>query len=84
MFCLAATRDIRQVMRELRRMDKPVKRVMVAGGGNIGLRLAAALEDDYAVKIIEHNKLRGELLANRLKSALVLQGDVADEAYIRS
>ena len=56
---------------------------MVAGGGNIGLRLAAALEDDYAVKIIEHNKLRGELLANRLKSALVLQGDVTDEALLR-
>lgn len=82
-FCLAATRDIRQVMRELRRMDRPVKRVMVAGGGNIGLRLAAALEGDYSVKIIEHNKLRGELLADRLKSALVLQGDVTDEALLR-
>ena len=43
-FCLAAADNIRQVMRELRRMDKPVKRVMIAGGGNIGLRLARALE----------------------------------------
>jgi trk system potassium uptake protein TrkA len=81
-FCLAATRDIRQVMRELRRMDKPVKRVMIAGGGNIGLRLAAALERDYSVKIIEHNKARCELIADRLKSALVLQGDVTDEALL--
>ncbi len=39
-FCLAATDNIRQVMKELRRMDQPVKRVMIAGGGNIGLRLA--------------------------------------------
>jgi trk system potassium uptake protein TrkA len=83
-FCLAATRDIRQVMRELRRMDKPVKRVMIAGGGNIGLRLAAALERDYTVKIIEHNKARCELVSDRLKSALVLQGDVTDEALLEA
>src|SRR5262249_36984552 len=43
-FCLAATKNIRQVMHELRRMDQPVRRVMIAGGGNIGLRLARALE----------------------------------------
>jgi len=83
-FCLAATRDIRQVMRELRRMDKPVKRVMIAGGGNIGFRLAAALERDYTVKIIEHNKVRCQLVADRLKSTLVLQGDVTDEALLEA
>jgi trk system potassium uptake protein TrkA len=81
-FCLAATRDIRQVMRELRRMDKPVKRVMIAGGGNIGVRLAAALERDYTVKILEHNKARCEYVSDRLKSALVLQGDVTDEGLL--
>ena len=37
-------------------MDKPVQRVMIAGGGNIGLRLARALEGEYQVKIVEHNK----------------------------
>jgi trk system potassium uptake protein len=83
-FCLAATADIRQVMRELRRMDKPVKRVMIAGGGNIGLRLAGALERDYSVKIIEHNKQRCEYIADRLRSALVLQGDVTDEGLLET
>jgi trk system potassium uptake protein len=81
-FFLAATRDIRQVMRELRRMDKPVKRVMIAGGGNIGLRLARALERNYSVKVIEHNKMRCELLADTLSRALVLQGDVTDEGLM--
>ena len=37
-------------------MDKPSKRVMIVGGGNIGRRLAKALEHDYQVKLIEHNK----------------------------
>jgi trk system potassium uptake protein TrkA len=56
-FCLAATEHIRKVMRELRRMDKPVKRIMIAGGGNIGTASCAkVLEGDYQVKVIDRNK----------------------------
>jgi trk system potassium uptake protein TrkA len=83
-FCLAATRDIRQVMRELRRMDRPVRRIMIAGGGNIGLRLARALERDYNVKLIEYSKQRCEVLSSHLDQALVLQGDVTDEGLLES
>ncbi len=83
-FCLASTRDIRHVMRELRRMDKPVQRIMIAGGGNIGLRLGAALERDYTVKVIEYSKQRCEILSSRLNRALVLQGDVTDEALLEA
>jgi trk system potassium uptake protein TrkA len=83
-FCLAATKDIRRVMHELRRMDQPVRRVMIAGGGNIGLRLARALERDYAVKIIEFDKRRCEMLSTRLDRALVLQGDVTDETLLEA
>src|SRR5690606_5600416 len=43
-FFIAARDDIRLVMNELRRGDEPVRRVVIAGGGNIGLRLARALE----------------------------------------
>jgi trk system potassium uptake protein len=82
-FCLAASGHIRQVMRELRRMDRPVKRVMIAGGGNIGLRLAHALESDYSVRVIEHNKRRCELLAAKLSGALVLNGDSTDEELLQ-
>ncbi len=81
-FCLAATRDIRQVMHELRRMANPVRRVMIAGGGNIGQRLARALEKDYSVKVIEHNKRRCEQLAARVERALVLSGDATDEELL--
>ena len=81
-FCLAATQNIRQVMRELRSMAKPVRRVMIAGGGNIGLRLARALEKNYVVKLIEFSKRRCEVLSSRLDAALVLQGDVTDESLL--
>jgi trk system potassium uptake protein TrkA len=83
-FCLAAARHIREVMRELRRMDRPVKRVMIAGGGNIGLRLALALEQRYSVRVIEHNKRRCEVLAARLGAALVLNGDTTDEELLEN
>jgi trk system potassium uptake protein TrkA len=81
-FCLAAADNIRQVMKELRRMDQPVKRVMIAGGGNIGMRLARALENGYSVRVIEHNKRRCEGLAAKLNRALVLNGDATDEELL--
>jgi trk system potassium uptake protein TrkA len=83
-FFIAATENIRGAMRELRRMDKPIKRVMIGGGGNIGRRLAIALEANYQVKVIEHSKANAELLAADLKHALVLAGDVTDEELLET
>jgi len=83
-FFIAATENIRGVMRELRRMDKPVRRVMIGGGGNIGRRLAKALENDYQVKVIEFSKAGAERLAAELNNTLVLTGDVTDEELLES
>lgn len=83
-FFLASTAHIRNVLRELRRMDKPVKRVMIGGGGNIGRRLAKAIENNYEVKIIEFNKTGAEHLAADLNRTLVLSGDVTDEELLAS
>lgn len=78
-FLLSATEHIRQVLLELRRMTTPVRRIMIAGGGNIGLRVAQALEKKYEVKIIEGNRTRAELLASELTNTLVLLGDATDD-----
>jgi len=78
-FCLAATPDIRAVTSELRRMGRPTRRILIAGGGNIGFRLALATEDDYGVKLIEASSERAEFLGARLRQALVLEGDATDE-----
>lgn len=77
-FFIAATNDISTVMGELRRLEKPVKRVIIAGGGNIGIRLARALERQFQVKLIEHNKQRAEHISEVLENTIVLQGDAAD------
>jgi len=81
-FFLARKQDIPAVMRELRRMERPVKRVMIAGGGNIGRRLAARLEREYEVKLIDHNKATCAHLAEKLHRTLVLQGDATDEELL--
>ena len=81
-FFLARKRDIPAVMRELRRMERPVRRVMIAGGGNIGRRLAARLERAYEVKLIDHNKATCALLAEQLHRTLILQGDATDEELL--
>lgn len=81
-FFLARKEDIPSVMRELRSIERPVKKVMIAGGGNIGRRLAARIERDYDVKIIEHNKAVSSLLAEQLHHTLVLQGDATDEELL--
>lgn len=82
-FFIAATNHIRTVLKEMRRMDKPTKRVMIVGGGNIGRRLAKALERDYQVKLIEYNKKSCEKLAEELTSTLVLNGDGTDEKLMQ-
>ena len=82
-FFIAATANIRSVLQEMRRMDKPSKRVMIVGGGNIGRRLAKALENDYQVKLIEFNKKSCEKLAGELKNTLVLNGDGTDEKLMQ-
>lgn len=82
-FFIAATKNIRSVMSEMRRMDKPCKRVMIVGGGNIGRRLAKALEKSYQVKLIEFNKKTCAKLAQDLTHTLVLNGDGTDEKLMQ-
>lgn len=82
-FVLAATEDIRRVLETLRRRDAAVKRVMIAGGGRVGLRLARDLRGQYRTKIIEADAKRCEYLTTQLPAdTLVLHGDSTDEELL--
>jgi trk system potassium uptake protein len=78
-FFIAARRNIRKVMSEVRRLEDPVRRVVIAGGGNIGLRLARALENTNQVKVIERDTERAQRISEQLNRTIVLNGDAADE-----
>lgn len=83
-FILSASHHIRRVLTELRRMDRPVRRIIIAGGGNIGYRLALAIERNYRVKLIERDKRRAEWLAGILTNSLVLRGNATDEGLLEA
>jgi trk system potassium uptake protein len=79
-FVLADTDKIRLVLAAIHKTDQAVQRLMLAGGGKVGLRLARKLAKQYDVKLIERDLKRCEYLASQLPSStLILNGDGADE-----
>ena len=81
-FFIAARQDIRVFISEMRKLEDPVRRVLIAGGGNIGVRLALALEQTNQVKIIERDPERARVISEQLNKAIVLVGDAADEELL--
>ncbi|MCZ6525825.1 MAG: Trk system potassium transporter TrkA [Gammaproteobacteria bacterium] len=81
-FIIGAPKHIKTLLKSIRHMDKPVKRVMIAGGGNIGIRLAKALGNKYQVKLIEMETEQARKASEELKHTIVLQGDAADEELL--
>ncbi len=81
-FFVAASQHIRAVMSELQRLEKPYKRIMIVGGGNIGAGLAKRLEKDYSVKLIERDEQRAAELAEQLQDTIVFFGDASDQELL--
>jgi len=82
MFFLAARDAIRRAMSQMRKEEHEARRVVVAGGGNIGLRLAKALEKSNQVKLIERDARRARRVSELLENTIVLNGDAADEELL--
>lgn len=81
-YFICATQHIKAIMAELQRLEKPHKRVMIIGGGNVGSALAHALEDKCSVKLIEPNQEKAEKLAEKLSKTLVLCADPSDQEML--
>ncbi len=82
-FFIAASENIRAVTSELRKLDEPYKRVMIAGGGKIGASLAKRLERDYQVKVLELNYDRCRVLSEELEESIVLTGSANDSKLLQ-
>ena len=62
--------------------EKPIKKLIIIGGGNIGFNLAKDLEKyqtDISVSIVENNEDRSKYIADQLSNTLVLNGDGLDQ-----
>ncbi|ASQ47174.1 Trk system potassium transporter TrkA [Legionella clemsonensis] len=75
---IASPPAIQQVLIALGRYTHPNRRIMIAGGGHIGSKLAQTLENNYRIKVIDRNLSRASELASQLHKGTVLQGDIAD------
>ncbi len=81
-FFIAAREDIRLVMNEMQKAEDPVRRIVIAGGGNIGFSLAQRLEREHQVKLIERDQRRARRISEQLSNTIVLSGDAADEELL--
>ncbi|GAB0111922.1 MULTISPECIES: Trk system potassium transporter TrkA [Pseudoalteromonas] len=81
-FFIAATKHIRAVMNELQKLERSYKKIMIAGGGNIGAGLARSLEKNHSVKLIERSKERAEQLSELLDNTVVFCGDASDQELL--
>ncbi|MBU2870983.1 Trk system potassium transporter TrkA [Colwellia sp. E2M01] len=81
-FFIAASIHIRAVMNELQKLESAYKRIMIAGGGNIGAGLARILEKNHQVKLIERSQARAEKLTSELNNTLVFAGDSSDQELL--
>jgi len=81
-FFVAARDDLAKMLAELRRREPAVRRLVIAGGGNIGLRLACTLEQTHQIKLIERDPRRARRISELLQNTIVLQGDAADEELL--
>lgn len=66
--------------------EKQARKIIIAGGGNIGLYVARHLETYQTrakIKIIERDRKRAEFIADELRRAVILNGDALDHELLR-
>ena len=84
LFFIATRQDLRKMINELQSSQRRSRRIILAGGGNIGYNLARQLEKDYYVKLIEFNGPRAHKIAESLDKTIVLHGDASDKDLLQS
>ena len=85
-YVVVSADQITLILKAFGHEEKTAKKILIVGGGNIGLNLAKFLESDFEgarVKIIEKNKDRAELIATELSSSIVICGDALNEEILK-
>ena len=85
-YVVVSADQITQILKAFGHEEKTAKKILIVGGGNIGLNLAKLLESNFdgaRVKIIEKDKERAELIAAELSSSIVICGDALDEEILK-
>lgn len=81
-FFVAGENHVRRLLEGLRPERQEVRNIMIAGGGNIGLKVAERLQNRFHVKLIERSAERAQQVAERLSRVIVLHGDATREELL--
>jgi trk system potassium uptake protein TrkA len=77
------TDEIDAVCKSIGAESRPVKRVMIVGGGRIGFYVARTMEQrNMSVKVIETDAERCKFLLKSLKKSVILHGDGSDQKLL--
>jgi trk system potassium uptake protein TrkA len=82
-YVIAEADHVDRVMSLLGHEEQVARRVVIVGGGNVGLNLAKRIARDASLaslKLIEHSRERAEFISRELENAaVVLHGDALDK-----
>ena len=85
-YVVVSSDQLIQILKAFGHEEKTAKKILIIGGGNIGLNLAKLIETNLEgarVKIIEKNKQRAEEIAADLTSSIVICGDALDDEILK-
>ena len=84
-FFISDRRDVQRALEIMGEAARQARRVIIVGGGNIGLYVAKGLEGmgSMKIRVIERDRRRAEAAAEELERTIVLQGDGLDRAILR-
>ena len=85
-YLIVSSEQLNDILKAFGHEEKKAKKIIIIGGGNIGLNLAKMLESSLEgsrIKIIEKDKTRAEEIATELSSSIVINGDALDEEILK-
>ena len=85
-YVVVSSDQLTEILKAFGHEEKTSKKILIIGGGNIGLHLAKMLEENFEgarIKIIEKDKARAEEIATELTSSIVINGDALDEEILK-
>ncbi|HNS86638.1 MAG TPA: Trk system potassium transporter TrkA [Parvularculaceae bacterium] len=84
-YFIADRNDVARALEIMGKAERQARRVIIIGGGNIGLYVASGLEKlgNMKIRLVERDRARAESVAAQLDRTVVLQGDGLDRALLR-
>ncbi|MEM9706687.1 MAG: Trk system potassium transporter TrkA [Pseudomonadota bacterium] len=84
-YFIAGKNEVPRALEIMGEAERQARRVIIVGGGNVGLYVAEGLErlNQMKIRLVERNDKRAQLIAERLERTVVLQGDGLDRTILR-